>query len=86
MQLILLAARRHLLEEDAQASALNVMLQHLASFLLDKIVQDYKAMSPTPAAMEQVCGFRPPAETLTTLTRLDPEDENHKLHSVYKLS
>ena len=72
MQLIFLAARRHLLEEDAQASALNVMLQHLASFLLDKIVQDYKSMSPAPAAMEQ-------------LTRLDPEDENHKLHSVYQL-
>jgi hypothetical protein len=83
MRLIFLAARRHLLEEDAQASALNVMLQQLASFLLDKIVQDYKTMSPTPTAMEQVCGFRAARKAVTALTRLDIEDENNKLHSVY---
>lgn len=43
-----------LLEEDPHGSSQNVMLQGLTRFLLDKIISDYKTMSPTPAAMEQV--------------------------------
>ncbi|KAK8922062.1 PAN2-PAN3 deadenylation complex catalytic subunit PAN2 [Metarhizium anisopliae] len=42
-----------LLEEDPHGSSLNVMLQGLTRFLLDKIVSDYKSMSPTSSAMEQ---------------------------------
>ncbi|KAK9440964.1 Exonuclease, RNase T/DNA polymerase III [Metarhizium brunneum] len=43
-----------LLEEDPHGSSLNVMLQGLTRFLLDKIVSDYKSMSPTSSAMEQI--------------------------------
>ncbi|KAH7319699.1 ubiquitin carboxyl-terminal hydrolase-domain-containing protein [Stachybotrys elegans] len=42
-----------LLEEDPHGSTLNVMLQGLTRFLLDKIIQDYKSMAPTSSAMEQ---------------------------------
>ncbi|KHO01669.1 Exonuclease, RNase T/DNA polymerase III [Metarhizium album ARSEF 1941] len=49
-----------LLEEDTRSSSLNVMLQGLTRFLLDKIVSDYKSLSPTSSAMEQVdsCNLR----------------------------
>jgi PAB-dependent poly(A)-specific ribonuclease subunit 2 len=43
-----------LLEEDPHGSSVNVMLQGLTRFLLDKIVHDYKSMAPTSPAMEQV--------------------------------
>jgi PAB-dependent poly(A)-specific ribonuclease subunit 2 len=43
-----------LLEEDPHGSTLNVMLQGLTRFLLDKIVHDYKTMSSSSPAMEQV--------------------------------
>ncbi|PHH66549.1 hypothetical protein CDD81_7024 [Ophiocordyceps australis] len=48
------AAPLGLLEEDAHSSSLNVMLQGLTRFMLDKIVQDYKSMAPSPLAMEHV--------------------------------
>lgn len=44
-----------LLEEDPHGSSLNVMLQGLTRFLLDKIVHDHKLINPTSSAMEQVC-------------------------------
>lgn len=53
--LSLIAGPLGLLEEDPHGSSLNVMLQGLTRFLLDKIVYDYKTMSPTPSSMEQVC-------------------------------
>lgn len=43
-----------LLEEDPHGSSLNVMLQGLTRFLLDKIVYDYRTMSLTPGVMEEV--------------------------------
>ncbi|KAG6034725.1 poly(A)-specific ribonuclease [Claviceps citrina] len=43
-----------LLEEDPHGSSLNVMLQGLTRFFLDKIVTDFKSMSPASSAMEQV--------------------------------
>uniref|UniRef100_A0A8H7NFC2 PAN2-PAN3 deadenylation complex catalytic subunit PAN2 n=1 Tax=Bionectria ochroleuca TaxID=29856 RepID=A0A8H7NFC2_BIOOC len=43
-----------LLEEDPHGSSLNVMLQGLTRFLLDKIVHDFKSMAPSPVTMEQV--------------------------------
>lgn len=46
-----------LLEEDPHGSSLNVMLQGLTRFLLDKIVHDYKAINTTEmdqSAMDQV--------------------------------
>ncbi|KAF4122704.1 LOW QUALITY PROTEIN: PAB-dependent poly(A)-specific ribonuclease subunit 2 [Geosmithia morbida] len=48
------AAPLGLLEEEAHASSLNVMLQSLTRFMLDKIAGDYKPLSPNPSAMEQV--------------------------------
>ncbi|KAL4724069.1 poly(A)-specific ribonuclease [Fusarium chlamydosporum] len=42
-----------LLEEDPHGSSLNVMLQGLTRFLLDKIVHDYKAINPAPSEMDQ---------------------------------
>ncbi|KAF4453494.1 PAB-dependent poly(A)-specific ribonuclease subunit PAN2 [Fusarium austroafricanum] len=43
-----------LLEEDPHGSSLNVMLQGLTRFLLDKIVHDYKTINPSSTAMDQV--------------------------------
>ncbi|KAF5000767.1 hypothetical protein FGRMN_1535 [Fusarium graminum] len=43
-----------LLEEDPHGSSLNVMLQGLTRFLLDKIVHDYKTINPASSAMDQV--------------------------------
>ncbi|KAI5464781.1 ubiquitin carboxyl-terminal hydrolase-domain-containing protein [Mariannaea sp. PMI_226] len=43
-----------LLEEDPHGTTLNVMLQGLTRFLLDKIVQDHKSINPSSSAMEQV--------------------------------
>ncbi|KAF5027632.1 hypothetical protein F66182_258 [Fusarium sp. NRRL 66182] len=43
-----------LLEEDPHGSSLNVMLQGLTRFLLDKIVHDYKSINPASSAMDQV--------------------------------
>ncbi|KAH7175699.1 ubiquitin carboxyl-terminal hydrolase-domain-containing protein [Dactylonectria macrodidyma] len=43
-----------LLEEDSLGSSLNVMLQGLTRFLLDKIVHDHKLINPNSSAMEQV--------------------------------
>ncbi|KFA65317.1 hypothetical protein S40285_02673 [Stachybotrys chlorohalonatus IBT 40285] len=43
-----------LLEEDPHGSTLNVMLQGLTRFLLDKIVHDFKTMSPASPGLEQV--------------------------------
>lgn len=43
-----------LLEEDPHGSSLNVMLQGLTRFLLDKIVHDHKLINPTSSVMEQV--------------------------------
>ncbi|WZH49224.1 ubiquitin carboxyl-terminal hydrolase-domain-containing protein [Fusarium acuminatum] len=43
-----------LLEEDPHGSSLNVMLQGLTRFLLDKIVHDYKTINPSSSAMDQV--------------------------------
>ncbi|KAK7414478.1 poly(A)-specific ribonuclease [Neonectria punicea] len=43
-----------LLEEDPHGSSLNVMLQGLTRFLLDKIVHDHKLINPNSSAMEQV--------------------------------
>jgi PAB-dependent poly(A)-specific ribonuclease subunit 2 len=43
-----------LLEEDPHGTTLNVMLQGLTRFLLDKIVQDHKSINPSSLAMEQV--------------------------------
>ncbi|PHH86624.1 hypothetical protein CDD83_9979 [Cordyceps sp. RAO-2017] len=48
------AAPLGLLEEDSHGSSLSVMLQGLTRFLLDKIVQDYRSISPTSSALEQV--------------------------------
>ncbi|KAK2592263.1 poly(A)-specific ribonuclease [Conoideocrella luteorostrata] len=43
-----------LLEEDPHGSSYNVMLQGLTRFFLDKIVTDFKSMSPASSAMEQI--------------------------------
>ncbi|CCT69952.1 related to PAN2-component of Pab1p-stimulated poly(A) ribonuclease [Fusarium fujikuroi IMI 58289] len=43
-----------LLEEDPHGSSLNVMLQGLTRFLLDKIVHDYRTINPSSTAMDQV--------------------------------
>ncbi|KAI8674835.1 PAN2-PAN3 deadenylation complex catalytic subunit PAN2 [Fusarium keratoplasticum] len=43
-----------LLEEDPHGSSLNVMLQGLTRFLLDKIVHDHKSINPASSAMDQV--------------------------------
>ncbi|OAR02912.1 hypothetical protein LLEC1_04548, partial [Akanthomyces lecanii] len=43
-----------LLEEDPRGSSLNMMLQGLTRFLLDKIVQDFRLIEGTSAPMEQV--------------------------------
>ena len=52
----LIAGPLGLLEEDPHGSSVNVMLQGLTRFLLDRVVQDFKTMSPpSPSAMEQVC-------------------------------
>ncbi|POR34438.1 PAB-dependent poly(A)-specific ribonuclease subunit PAN2 [Tolypocladium paradoxum] len=48
------AAPLGLLEEDSHGSSLNVMLQGLTRFFLDKIVQDFRSIPPASAAMEQV--------------------------------
>ncbi|KJZ76270.1 PAB-dependent poly(A)-specific ribonuclease subunit PAN2 [Hirsutella minnesotensis 3608] len=48
------AAPLGLLEEDSHGSSLNVMLQGLTRFLLDKIVQDYRSMPPASSVLEQV--------------------------------
>ncbi|KAF4595528.1 PAB-dependent poly(A)-specific ribonuclease subunit PAN2 [Ophiocordyceps camponoti-floridani] len=48
------AAPLGLLEEDSHGSSLNLMLQGLTRFLLDKIVADYKCMPPASSALEQV--------------------------------
>ncbi|EKJ70854.1 hypothetical protein FPSE_09006 [Fusarium pseudograminearum CS3096] len=42
-----------LLEEDPHGSSLNVMLQGLTRFLLDKIVHDAKAIKPASSEMDQ---------------------------------
>ncbi|KAM0202403.1 hypothetical protein ACHAPI_001592 [Fusarium lateritium] len=51
-----LAGPLGLLEEDPHGSSLNVMLQGLTRFLLDKIVHDYKTINPSSSAMDQVGG------------------------------
>ncbi|KAG9251289.1 ubiquitin carboxyl-terminal hydrolase-domain-containing protein [Emericellopsis atlantica] len=43
-----------LLEEDPHNTSVNIMLQGLTRFLLDRFAQDYKPLSPNPAAMEQM--------------------------------
>ncbi|RDA83187.1 hypothetical protein CP532_6442 [Ophiocordyceps camponoti-leonardi (nom. inval.)] len=48
------AAPLGLLEEDSHGASLNIMLQGLTRFLLDKIVTDYKSMPSASSAMEQV--------------------------------
>ncbi|PHH70824.1 hypothetical protein CDD80_5705 [Ophiocordyceps camponoti-rufipedis] len=48
------AAPLGLLEEDSHGSSLNLMLQGLTRFLLDKIVADFKSMPPASSALEQV--------------------------------
>ncbi|KYK55176.1 PAB-dependent poly-specific ribonuclease subunit PAN2 [Drechmeria coniospora] len=48
------AAPLGLLEEDLHGSSLNVMLQGLTRFFLEKIVQDYRSMSPSSSSMEQI--------------------------------
>lgn len=53
--LIFAAAPLGLLEEDSHGSSLNVMLQGLTRFFLDKVVQDFRSISPASTAMEQVC-------------------------------
>jgi PAB-dependent poly(A)-specific ribonuclease subunit 2 len=50
----LLAGALGLLEEDPHNTSLNIMLQGLTRFLLDRFAQDYKPLSPNPTAMEQV--------------------------------
>ncbi|GJN82195.1 PAB-dependent poly(A)-specific ribonuclease subunit PAN2 [Purpureocillium lilacinum] len=53
-ELCLLSAPLGLLEEDSHGSSLNVMLQGLTRFLLDRIVQDFRSISPSSIAMEQI--------------------------------
>ncbi|KAH6605888.1 hypothetical protein Trco_005041 [Trichoderma cornu-damae] len=48
------AAPLGLLEEDSHGSSLNVMLQGLTRFLLERIAADYKTMAPASSSMEQV--------------------------------
>lgn len=48
------AGQLGLLEEDPRGASLNVMLQGLTRFLLEKIVHDFKSMTPASPAMEQV--------------------------------
>ncbi|KAK5995204.1 PAN2-PAN3 deadenylation complex catalytic subunit PAN2 [Cladobotryum mycophilum] len=43
-----------LLEEDPHGSSLNVMLQGLTRFLLEKIAHDFKTMAPASSSMDQV--------------------------------
>lgn len=43
-----------LLEEDPHGSSLNVMLQGLTRFFMDRIATDFESMSPESPAMEQV--------------------------------
>ncbi|KAG6053616.1 poly(A)-specific ribonuclease [Claviceps sp. LM77 group G4] len=43
-----------LLEEDPRSTSLNLMLQSLTRFFLNKIVTDYESVSPASSAMEQV--------------------------------
>ncbi|KAG5982428.1 poly(A)-specific ribonuclease [Claviceps digitariae] len=43
-----------LLEEDPHCSSLNVMLQGLTRFFMDRIVTDFESMLPVSPAMEQV--------------------------------
>lgn len=43
-----------MLEEDPHNASVNIMLQGLTRFLLDRFAQDYKPLAPNPAAMEQV--------------------------------
>ncbi|KAH0529417.1 hypothetical protein TsFJ059_004166 [Trichoderma semiorbis] len=47
------AAPLGLLEEDTHSSSLNVMLQGLTRFLLEKIAGDYKTMAPNSPAMDK---------------------------------
>lgn len=49
-----LAAPLGLLEEDTHGSSLNVMLQGLTRFLLERIAGDYKTMAPASPSMDQV--------------------------------
>ncbi|KAL9483833.1 hypothetical protein ACSS6W_002622 [Trichoderma asperelloides] len=48
------AAPLGLLEEDTHGSSLNVMLQGLTRFLLERIAGDYKSMAPASSLMDQV--------------------------------
>ncbi|UKZ87036.1 poly(A)-specific ribonuclease [Trichoderma asperellum] len=48
------AAPLGLLEEDTHGSSLNVMLQGLTRFLLERIAGDYKSMAPASPLMDQV--------------------------------
>lgn len=47
------AAPLGLLEEDTHSSSLNVMLQGLTRFLLEKIAGDYKTMAPNSPLMDK---------------------------------
>ncbi|KAM0556901.1 hypothetical protein ACHAPJ_005574 [Fusarium lateritium] len=59
-----------LLEEDPHGSSLNVMLQGLTRFLLDKIVHDYKSIHPASSAMDQKVGGRNAKLPRTTFSQV----------------
>ena len=61
------------------------MLQGLTRFLLDKIINDYKTMSPTPAAMEQV-STHTSLVSRTSLNITDPGDQCYKFDKMHELS
>lgn len=60
------------------------MLQGLTRFLLDKIINDYKTMSPTPGAMEQVSTHTSSVSISINMT--DPGHQCYKFDKMHELS
>ncbi|RFU79465.1 pab-dependent polya-specific ribonuclease subunit pan2 [Trichoderma arundinaceum] len=64
------AAPLGLLEEDSHGSSLNVMLQGLTRFLLERIAADYKTMAPASSSMEQKAPGRNNKMPRTTFSQI----------------
>lgn len=73
-----------LLEEDPRGSSLNMMLQGLTRFLLEKIVHDFKTIEPSSTAMEQVSCLEN-TQPISYTNKIDTCHVCNELHQLHVL-
>lgn len=88
MLILSIAANLGLLEEDLNNTSLPAMLQRLARFLFDRIVDNFRLQSTGPNLMQQVCchSLHNLLPTELTSTALGGANNCHGVYPMHELS